>query len=380
MEINKEMLKDYIIDLRRKFHQVPEIGWELPKTVEIVKKELVNMKIKYREIETNAILASINCKNNNAPTLVFRTDMDALNIDEKWKSNYTSIHPGKMHACGHDGHMAIMLGFLKILTENLDKLNCNIVVLFQPAEEIMEGSRIFLNEIELSNAMAIFAIHLWTPMDSGKICTLKGPRMSSADRFKIILKGKSSHGGEPHRGVDTILAASNLIMSLQTIISRRVDPNKSAVLTIGNIYGGTAYNIVASEVTLEGTVRCFDPNLRKNMELNIKNMTKNIASGYECDYEIEYYYGTPAVINHPIASKLATDAATKIMGVNSIIDFPKIGAGEDFALLMEKVPGCLILLGAKTDDFYPHHHDKFNINENVLINGALIFWEIVQSF
>lgn len=370
-------MEEKIITIRRELHQIPEIGWNLPKTSAYIEKSLKEMNLSYRKIRDTGFIVHLKSQNKDAKTIIFRTDMDALNVTEEYSSEYMSTHPGKMHACGHDGHMAMMLSFLERIKEK--ELPCNIVVLFQPAEENMIGAKVFLDEPELKGALAIFAIHLWTPIDSGKVCLGAGPRMSSADNFEICFKGHSSHGGEPHCGTDSLVAACSFVHSVQSIISRRVDPNDKAVITIGSIHGGTAHNILATHVDLTGTVRTSRPELRKQIPVWIKKMCHSIASAYEVQGEMKWIEGTPTTINHPLASSMAEQAAKKIMGENAIIDFPTTGAGEDFALYMEHIPGCMILLGAKTEEYYPHHHPRFNINEEVLKTGSSLMEQIVMD-
>lgn len=370
-------MENYIIETRRALHKIPESDWDLPETTAYIQQELDDMGLNYRKIKESGFIVKIDCGKENAKTYTFRTDMDALNVTEETGAEYSSRHAGKMHACGHDGHMAMMLGFLKSIKEK--ELPCNVVAIFQPGEENVAGAREFAKEPEILNSDAIFAIHLWTPLDSGKVSATPGPRMASADNFDFRIFGESTHGGEPHRGIDPIPAAAACVQAIQTYVSRRLDPNSSAVITIGQICGGTAHNIVAPYVDIGGTVRAFDPRIRENIYHWLEQTVSDIAKAYSCKSESSWFFGSPAVINDEKVTEIARAAAEKAMGHDSLLDMPRVFGGEDFAIYQENVPGCLIFLGAKTKDYYPHHHPMFNIDETVLKKGAEIFENIVFS-
>ena len=368
-------MDDYIIRMRRQLHEIPETRWDLPETSAFIEKELENMGLEYRKIKDTGFIVTLKSENKNARTIAFRCDMDALDVTETFQCSYKSKHNGKMHACGHDGHMAIMLDFLNSIRNK--KIPCNVVAVFQPSEENMSGAREFINEPEIKSADGIFAIHLWTPINSGKICVAEGPRMASADNFEIRIKGESCHGGEPHRGIDPVPAACACVQAIQTYVSRRLNPNETAVITVGQIQGGTAHNIIAPYVDLKGTARAFNPEVRKDIRSWVSETADNIAKAYSCSSETQWFLGTPAVINNAEMSEIAEKAAEKVMGKDAVIDFPKVSAGEDFALFQEVIPGCMMLLGAMTEEYYPHHHSSFNIDESVLKKGSEIFQEIV---
>lgn len=370
-------MENYIIKTRRALHEIPESDWELPETAAYIQHELDDMGLSYRKINQTGFIVSIDCGKKDAKTYAFRADMDGLNVTEETEAEYGSRHPGKMHACGHDGHMAMMLGFLRSIKGK--ELPCNVVAVFQPGEENVAGAGEFANEAEILNSDAIFAIHLWTPLDSGKVSATAGARMASADRFSYRILGESTHGGEPHRGIDPIPAAAACVQAVQTYVSRRLDPNESAVITIGRICGGTAYNVVAPYVDFSGTVRTFSPEIREEIQHWLDQTVSDIAKAYSCRCEGSWFFGPPAVINDETAAAIAGKAAEEVMGKEALYDMPRVFGGEDFALYQKHIPGCMMFLGAKTEDYYPHHHPKFNIDESVLEKGAAIFEKIVFS-
>lgn len=371
--------KNYIYGLRRYFHQNPELSWEEINTTKKIAEELEKLNIPYKLLPKTGLIATLE-GNKKKPIIGLRADIDALPMYEKRETEFKSKIEGKMHACGHDAHIAMLLGAAKILSENKEKLECTIRFIFQPAEEVIQGAKTLLNEKEVIECDNLMAIHIFPNIPVGKISVEEGPRFTSADTIKIKILGKGGHGSMPHQTIDPIMVASYLVTSLQTIVSREIDPNETCIVSICTIHAGTLSNIIPNDVELTGTVRTFNPNIRKELPKIIERIIKNICFGFRANYEYEFIVGTPAVINEKESSKRAERAVEKILGQEGIIEYGKTSCGEDFAWLLEKIPGYLALVGCRNEEkdcIYPLHHEKFGIDEKGMINGTALFVQYV---
>lgn len=383
MEIKElaEKYEDYIIDLRRHFHTYPELSWQEEKTSQKIKEELDRMNISYVSVAGTGVIATIE-GDHPGPVIGLRADMDALNIVEKNEIEYCSKNTGVMHACGHDSHVAMLLGVAKILKEVRGRIQGRIKLIFQPAEEIIEGAKQLVQSGELEDLDFIYALHSWADLDSGGISLEAGPRMASADKFSIKVHGKGGHGASPHQGIDAALVASSILLNLQSLVSREIDPLEAVVVSIGKLNAGEKYNVIAKEAYMEGTTRCFNKEIRQQLPIILERIALNIAKAYRAKIDFHYEFGTPPTINSEACSQKAHESAIKLFGEECIVPMTKIMGGEDFAIYLEKVPGALIFLGAREtgkEITYPHHHGKFNINENVLKNGTALLAQIVME-
>lgn len=378
-----EQYKDYVIDLRREFHMYPESSWEEFRTSSRVKEELDKLEIPYISLAGTGVLATIKGK-NPGKTVALRGDMDALETTETNDIPYKSKHEGKMHACGHDGHTAMLLGAAKILKDIQDELNGTVYLIFQPAEEVAGGAKKMIEESDfMDNVDSVFGIHLWSDIEIGKVSVEAGPRMASADFFSLKIKGKAGHGSMPHQTVDAVVAASAVVMDLQSVVSREISPLDSAVLTIGSFHSGTRFNIIAGEATLEGTTRCFKPEIREKLPDIIERIAKNTAASYRADASLSYTWATPATINDEECSKIAAGSVEKILGKDGVTKMEKTTGGEDFAYFLEKAPGVLAFVGIRNEEkgaCYPHHHDKFNMDEDALEIGTALYVQYAVDF
>lgn len=375
-------IEDYIIELRRYFHMYPELSWREVNTSKKIKEELDNMNIPYKVVEHTGIIATIN-GSGAGKTIGLRADMDALAITEGNDIFYCSRNEGIMHACGHDGHIAMLLGAAKILKEKSNEFSGKVILLFQPAEEVIEGAKAFLKSKELEEIDKIFSIHLWSDLDSGKISLEPGARMASADKFKITVEGKSGHGSAPHQGVDALVISSSIVMNLQLIISRMTNPLDPVVLSIGKIESGENYNIIARNAVLQGTIRTFNNLVRKDIEYSIEKVARGVADSFGAKVKVEYIHGTSPVINSEEASKVASIAAEKAMGKDAIVKMEKVMGGEDFALLLEEYGGALLFVGTRNEEVgshHPHHNQRFNIDEGTLKYGVEVFVRIIDEY
>ena len=373
-----ENIKDYIIEMRRHFHQNPELSLEEFETTKKIVNELEKMSIEvstFKDGLTGCVGTIKGAKEGK--TLLLRADIDALSVHEKTNLEFASRVDGKMHACGHDCHAAMLLGVAKILSEMKDKFSGNIKLFFQAAEEIGLGAKLSIEQGVMDNVDACYAVHVTPRFESPKINMQYGERMAATDVFKLTVEGTSSHGSSPHLGHDAIVASAAIITALQTIVSRINNPLKPAVVTIGTIKGGQRFNIIANEVIMEGNVRTFDEIFRKEIETHIREIAESVAKAHSCTAKLEYRYGTGVVLNKDKnLVDIAQNAVKKLYGEDSLVEMEKITGGEDFSLLMEKAPGIFGYIGTRNTKVPGsekiNHHECFTVDEDALIRGTAV--------
>lgn len=373
-----ENIKDYIIEMRRHFHQNPELSLEEFETTKKIVNELEKMGIEvstFKDGLTGCIGTIKGAKEGK--TLLLRADIDALSVHEKTNLEFASRVDGKMHACGHDCHAAMLLGIAKILSEMKDKFSGNIKLFFQAAEEIGLGAKLSIEQGVMDNVDACYGVHVTPRFESSKINMQYGERMAATDVFKLTVEGTSSHGSSPHLGHDAIVASAAIITALQTIVSRINNPLKPAVVTIGTIKGGQRFNIIANEVIMEGNVRTFDEIFRKEIETHIREIAESVAKAHSCTAKLEYRYGTGVVLNKDKnLVDIAQNAVKKLYGEDSLVEMEKITGGEDFSLLMEKAPGIFGYIGTRNPKVPGsekiNHHECFTVDEDALIRGTAV--------
>lgn len=365
-----------LMTYRRELHQIPELGFDLYQTSEYIENELIQMGYQPKRMAKTGWVIHKEGKSKEA--ILFRTDMDALPVKEETNVSFVSNHEGKMHACGHDGHMAMMLGFASYVSKQND-LNYTVVMIFQPAEEGPGGAKVMIEEglFDLYDIKACYGIHLYPGLDEGIYGLVSGPMMAQNGEFDIMVKGKSSHGGQPHLGDDAIIASSALIQGFQTIVSRRVNPLDSVVITVGKISGGQARNIVAQEVKLSGTMRAFKPDVYKSVKEWMKQFSEGIEMQYnvKIDHQMLDYY--PAVVNDP---KLVDHLKSSLNG-NQYQVIEPMTVSEDFAFYQQKVPGVFVMLGSRNESKgyrYPLHSCYFNFDENILDKGVKLYIHLLK--
>ena len=371
-----ENIKDYIIEMRRHFHQNPELSLEEFETTKKILNELEKMGIEvstFKDGLTGCVGTIKGAKEGK--TLLLRADIDALSVHEKTNLEFASRVDGKMHACGHDCHAAMLLGVAKILSEMKDKFSGNIKLFFQAAEEIGLGAKLSIEQGIMDNVDACYGVHVTPRFESPKINMQYGERMAATDVFKLTVEGTSSHGSSPHLGHDAIVASAAIITALQTIVSRINNPLKPAVVTIGTIKGGQRFNIIANEVIMEGNVRTFDEIFRKEIETHIREIAESVAKAHSCTAKLEYRYGTGVVLNKDKnLVDIAQNAVKKLYGEDSLVEMEKITGGEDFSLLMEKAPGIFGYIGTRNPRVSGsekiNHHECFTVDEDALIRGT----------
>lgn len=370
-----DKIENFVIEIREKLHRHPEIGFSLPKTTQIIIEELEKLKIKYKKnVGESGIVADI-YGGDNGITLAFRADMDALPLIEENNCKFKSENFGKMHACGHDAHMGILLGMAKIFSENQEELPCNVKLIFQPAEETTGGALPMIKEGILKNVDGIFGLHVDPNINSGGIGIKYDAMNASSTGIKIKIKGKSSHGAYPSKGIDSIVVAAQVISAIQTIVSRNIDSRESLVISFGKIVGGTTENIIAGEVLIEGTIRSLSNSLKETVKIKINKMVEMICEGMGAKGEVKYKDSYIALINDNNFVDIVKKSGIKVVGKEKIEEkkYSEMIV-EDFSYYLKEVPGAFFNLGVgkENQENKPLHNNLFEIDESALIIGLKI--------
>jgi len=382
----KQAIQQYneeLTAIRRKLHSEPELSWEEENTTAFVCTYLENLGISYRRAEPTGVIATIE-GGKPGKTVALRGDMDALSVEELNKDlSYASKTEGKMHACGHDAHTAMLLIAAKALHESKEDLPGNVRLLFQPAEEVAEGAKAFVKQGAVEGVDNVFGIHIWSQMPTNKVSCPAGPSFASADLFTVTFKGRGGHGALPHACIDAAIVASSFVMNVQTIVSRTVDTLNPAVLTVGKMTVGTRFNVIAENAVIEGTVRCFDAQTRDHIEAQLQHYAEQVAAMYGATAKVDYIRGTQAVNNDEYSAKLVQKVVSEAFGPDAVyFEKPTMG-GEDFSEYMAVVPGSFALVGSgnpEKDTEWAHHHGKFNIDEDALVTGAELYAQYAWAY
>lgn len=383
MVISKEVCKQkqYIIGLRRYFHQHPELSGKEYQTALRIEQELEALSISHFRVGETGVIGIIeNGRTKDKPALALRADIDALMIEEGNEVSYKSQNPGVMHACGHDGHIAALLGAAKVLQKQKETLTRKVILIFQQAEEIGAGAKQFLATTYLKEVEEIIGIHLASFLPKGQIAVQLGESNASCDYFKIKIKGKSCHVSKPHEGVDAVYITSQIVIGLQAIASRMSNPLESVVVGIGKMSAGTNYNIIAGEGRLEGTTRAFNQETRQKVNEAVLSIAKSIGNTYGAEVEVEFTdYASPLVNHKEVAKKVATIGATILGEENVLTNMSKIMMADDFSEFLKAIKGSYIFVGSSSDEttVYPHHNEHFDIDEESLLISAELFVDYV---
>ena len=383
INIKKEIQKisEHIYSYRRDFHQYPELSFQEYRTAETISKHLESFGIEHRtEVGKTGVVGEIVF--GDGPTIALRADMDALPIQEVGDLKYKSKNEGVMHACGHDGHMAILLGAANALSKNQKLKKGKVRFIFQPAEEGAGGARYMIKDGCLDEVDEIYGLHLWNYQPVGEIGVKNGPIMAAADMFDIIIKGKGGHGATPQGTVDAIVVASNLITMLQTIVSRNTNPLDNTVVTIGEINGGQNFNVIADEVRLTGTTRAYTENNRNMIKKRMQDIIDGVSKSFGAEIVLKYKEGYPPTVNHEDPTKLVLEASSMVVGKGAGYPYLSMG-GEDFSYYLQKVPGCFFFVGSAPDKnnilSTPHHCSHFDIDERSLLIGASVYVNLIDN-
>ena len=378
-------LSDTIIADRRYLHQHAELSFQEHETTAYLVSELEKLGIPVQSFaDYTGCIATIQGGQPGA-TVLLRADIDALPIQENSGVEFESIHPGVMHACGHDCHAAMLLGAARLLWEERENLKGTVKLLFQAAEEVFVGSHYYWDKGYLNDVDAAMGMHVWPTLDSGYMTVKDGDLMASCDNFKLTIHGVSAHGSMPHLGKDAIVCASAIITNLQTIVSRYNDPRSTLVVTVGMIRAGTQFNIITDTAVMEGTVRAYSPECRDLAEERIRTIAESTAAMYDCTAELEYYRLEPSVRNEDAAlNEIARGAARKLYGGEVLKDISPVTGSEDFSYIMEKIPSSLFMfMGCRDEEsgcVHPVHNEKFKINEAILQKGAAQYAQFAADY
>lgn len=363
-----------MVEIRRHLHENPELSFEEVETPKYIAAYHRALGHEVREgVGERGVVATLR-GGMPGKTVALRADFDALEIQELNDVPYKSKVDGKMHACGHDGHTATLLVLAKAFNIMKDELEGNIVFIHQHAEELSPGgAKPMIEDGCLEGVDVIFGTHLWAPTPLGDILVREGAIMAAADKLEITIQGRGGHGAEPHHSLDAVVLGSQFVVNAQQILSRRVDPLKPAVLSIGHFEAINPFNVIADHVMMKGTVRSFDETVRKLIEEDLEAVLRATCDMFGATYSYLFTRGYPPVVNHKAETDFIAQLAIDIPGVENVITCPPFMVGEDFGYYMEKVPGTFFFTGAKHPDWdtaYPHHHSRFDFDERAMLIAA----------
>ncbi|MDW0110720.1 M20 metallopeptidase family protein [Sporosarcina aquimarina] len=380
MEPTTELV-DWAIGQRRYLHQHPELSHKERETRAYVKQQLEQMGIETYSLTGKDVIGVIK-GTHEGKVIGIRSDMDALPIKEETGLPFSSENAGIMHACGHDGHMAILLGIAKVLSTKTADLHGTILLVFQHAEEELPGGATELVAANLLEEMdAIFGYHLWQPIPSGMIGVRQGPTMAGADRFSITIKGKGGHGSMPQQTIDPTLIISTIITSLQSIVSRSLTPSEEAVVSIGELHSGSNYNIIPDTAVASGTVRYFNTETSKEIRSRMEAIIEGICQAHGAAYELNYTHGDPPLFNDAKLTDFMESKAQELIGTENVQRIDGIMGSEDFAYYSTEIPSSYIFIGiGKEGHPYGHHHPKFDIDEDMIAVGIELFTKSLLDY
>ncbi|MBT7732002.1 MAG: amidohydrolase [Rhodospirillaceae bacterium] len=373
--------QDELTEWRRYLHKNPELGFEEFKTSDFVANKLEGMGLSvHRGLAGTGVVATLSSGDGSGKAIALRADMDALPLQEKGSVKHRSENPGKMHACGHDGHTTMLLGAAKYLTET-QNFNGTVQFVFQPAEEGKGGGKKMIDDglFNLFPAEEVYGMHNMPGMNVGEFAVAPGPMMAARDNFEILVQGRGAHAAMPHQGVDPVVVGSHIVLALQTITSRNINPQESLVVSVTQFHAGEAFNIIPDSVLLKGTCRVFDKELQDTLPERMRLITDGVALTFGAKSELTYHSGYPATINTKSQSEFCAEIAQEIAGSANGVDLnpvPSMGA-EDFSYMLQERPGCYIWAG--NGDSAGLHHPEYDFNDQLLAVGASYWSKLVEQ-
>ncbi|PAQ15600.1 N-acyl-L-amino acid amidohydrolase [Bacillaceae bacterium SAOS 7] len=378
--VDDHLIKQAIED-RRHFHQYPELSGEEYETNAFIRKRLESLNIELLDYQPPSVVGFIKGTKGDK-TIALRADIDALAITEEGDQPYISKRPGVAHMCGHDGHTAVLLAVAEWLSNHRKEIEPNVVLIFQSAEEITpSGADALVKQGVLDPIDAIFGLHLWQGLEKGKIGLTHGPMMASIDDFEMVIEGSGGHGSMPHETVDPIYVATHVIQSLQSIVSRKLNPIDAGVITVGKIESGSTYNIIPNTAKLIGTIRALTPRSVKTIQEQTVQLAEGICQAFGAKAHIDFIYGTPPLVNHPKESQFVESVIRKSFGEEVFELIEPVMGGEDFSYYLQQKPGAFIFVGMGGEkSAYPHHHPRFDIDEDVIPDAIKLFIDIVKNY
>ena len=378
-------LRERLVSWRRDFHRHPELALQESRSASIIAEELRSLGYQVATGVAETGVIGLLKADDSGPVVMVRFDMDALPITEASQADYASENPGVMHACGHDGHMAIGLGVSTVFARHRGDLNGTLKLVFQPGEEGGDGARMMVDEgvLEDPRPDVVLIAHLWNELPLGTIDVTPGPVMAAAEKWICDVRGHGGHGALPHRTSDPIVAASHMITALQSVVSRNVSPLDTAVVTVGSFHGGDAFNVIPDAVRLTGTIRTFETQVRENLLLRVRAILEGVATACGVSADLEITSLTPALVNDPKVAQVVRDAAEKIIGPGMVSAGERTMGSEDAAYFMERIPGCYFFVGSANPRRgldAPHHSPQFDFDEDALPLGVAIMTESILRF
>jgi amidohydrolase len=377
-----ETRRDDLVAIRRDIHRNPELAFAENRTAGVIADRLEKLGMEVQTGVAKTGVVGLLRGSRPGKTVLYRADIDALPILEQVDAEYTSRTQGVMHACGHDGHVAIGLTVAEMLAGKRNDFAGNVKFVFQPAEEVVSGAKPMIDAGVMAGVDVALGIHLGNDEPVGSIALKSGPAMANVDSIKLTVRGKGGHGSQPEKAIDSVMAACQLVNTLQTIVSREVAPMESGVLSFGTIHGGFASNIIAPEVVLEGTVRSFLPEVRELMIKRIEEIAVGLGKALRCEVKFEVVYSCPAVVNNSEMTDFVRTSATQILGKDKIIESREMMGSDDMSLFLQAVPGCYFFVGSGRTDgkSFPHHHPGFDIEEESLVIGTQVMTKAVLDY
>jgi len=381
-----EIMPGVIAD-RRQFHENPELGFQEFETAKAVAERLRALGVEdiRTGIAVTGVTGLIHGGKGPGKAVLLRADMDALPIHEENDVEYCSKTAGKMHACGHDAHTAMLLGIARVLSERKAEFAGTVKLLFQPAEEGGGGARVMIGEGVLSDPEvdAVFGMHMDQDNPVGTIALTPGPAMAASDRFYVTIRGKGGHGAHPDLTRDPIAIGAQIVTALQTVVAREIDPIEPAVCTVGAFIAGDAANVIPDTATLRGTLRSFSPDVRAHLAEAVERLVRGIATSMRANVDWEYVRGYPPTVNDPEMTAMVREIAEEVVGADRVIDNPRSMGAEDFSYFLEKKPGCFYFVGSANEErglTWGHHHPRFDIDEESMTYGLEVMIRTVMRY
>jgi amidohydrolase len=366
---------DQVVEWRRHLHRHPELSFEESETADFVASILSSLDLHVTRPADNAVIGHLR-GHEPGPTIALRADIDALPISEESGVDFASSRPGVMHACGHDGHTAMLLAAAQELSSS-GVGRGEVRFVFQHAEELAPGgARDLVAAGVMDGVDFVYGCHLWTPLECGRVAVVPGPFMAAADFFRLAVTGQGGHGGLPHAATDTVAIAAEVVTNLQHIVARRVDPLAAAVVSVGSFHAGEAPNVIPGRAELSGTTRSFDPDVRTRLRELIEDVARGVCAAHGAEYELDYTFGYDPVVNDERATALVRAAAG-----DDVVALDPIMGGDDFSAYLGHAPGCYAFIGAGSEEsgaVYPHHHPRFRIDERALAVGVRLHVDVAR--
>lgn len=388
LQLSLEANTEQIIAWRRHFRKHPELSGQEKATQETLLTVLGEMGLTPRKAAGTGVVADIVGGRSAGKIIALRADMDALPIEDQGPEEYRSCAPGVCHACGHDGHMASLLGAAAALVQQREQLPGTVRLLFQPCEESFpSGAQALIDEGALEGVSAIVGLHLWQPLPAGMIAAVQGPIMASPDAFEITVQGKGGHASMPFQTVDALAAGAQIAVALRSSVSAVIDPLEPAVLALGMLQAGDAFNVIPGQAVLKGTIRSFSQSVRETLFQRLEQVCRGICEAEGAAYVLKRIYGHDPVVNEAQVTAVVAQEAAAVAGAENVKrDFRPVMVGEDFSCYLAKVPGTFLLLGSGNeaqDISFPHHHPRFDLDEAALPIGAAVLarsaWALLEK-